>query len=91
MNEFLKDVSALADARRELVIISEKMNRAVQNEKSSTLTHNDILGIILCCCVFLFLFTLCFSGSLSNSLFAAHRSFLPLCLISLQFIYCEIQ
>ncbi|XP_042859218.1 uncharacterized protein LOC122245351 isoform X2 [Penaeus japonicus] len=44
MNEFLKDVSALADARRELVIISEKMNRAVQNEKSSTLTHNDILG-----------------------------------------------
>ncbi|XP_047470844.1 uncharacterized protein LOC125026436 isoform X2 [Penaeus chinensis] len=44
VNEFLRDVSVLADAQRELVNINEKMNRATQNEKSSTLTHSDILG-----------------------------------------------
>ncbi|ROT68329.1 hypothetical protein C7M84_013532 [Penaeus vannamei] len=44
VNEFLNDVSVLADAQKELIIIKEKMTRAVQNEKSSALTHNEILG-----------------------------------------------
>ncbi|KAG7163179.1 hypothetical protein Hamer_G002257 [Homarus americanus] len=47
VNSFLEDVSALAKARQKLTTIVEKINIATMNENSSSLTHPEVLVVIL--------------------------------------------